>query len=60
MHDEYDFYPPWEWQPVSNMPDGCVPIIVRYEDNSIGHFCSCDYWHLSHDQLKSIIDFRYE
>jgi hypothetical protein len=32
------------WKPVEEgVPDGCSKIEVMFEDNSIGHCCSCDY-----------------
>lgn len=39
-----DHYAHWEWQPLENMPDGCVDVTVKYEDGSTRELCSCDYW----------------
>jgi hypothetical protein len=44
MMDEEDYYSPWEWQPLENMPNGCNDITVEFVDGSRSIMCSCDYW----------------
>ena len=59
--DDYDYYSPWEWQPVENMPHGCNDLTIEYADGSRADICSCDYWWAYSDPKNELpIKFRYE
>lgn len=51
-----DYYAPWEWQPVENLPCGCVEIEVEYEDGTRSTCCSCDAnWLIGESQVSSAV-----
>ena len=57
MGEDCEYYPPWAWQPIENMPDGCQDVTVRFEDGTTTEYCSCDYWWARYDEPP--IHFRY-
>lgn len=57
---EEEYYSPWEWQPLENIPDGCNYVEIRCTDGTIRELCSCDYWWaLSELGPHEMIDFRF-
>lgn len=53
-----DYYAPWEWAPVENMPDGCNDVTVRYVDGTRVEYCSCDYWWNATKEVEQPVSFR--
>ena len=53
-----EFYCNWEWQPIDNVPNGCIEIEVEFEDGTRGDMCSCDFWWRSDKVYPRIVRFR--
>lgn len=54
-----DYYAPWEWQPIENMPDGCNQIVLRSLNGETRELCSCDYWWMNKEDKEKYTTFRY-
>lgn len=55
----FDYYAPWEWQPIKRMANGCSEVEIRDKDNNVREICSCDYWWFSKEEKEKYTSFRF-
>lgn len=55
----HNHYASWEWQPLYNMPDGCVDVRILMKCGNVVAMCSNEFRLVSKSWVDRAIQFRY-